>query len=373
MMPVSGKRKVNKQIVQEAAEWAEELDHSPLSDTDKQALADWLLRSPEHVHELMLAMTIYTAWEEADIAQGASLEKLLEASNPEIIPLMRQGMGDGSMHLAKPEPRKPVLSWRGVVGIAAAFVVAALGAHILGWSPSNMPFGWDSEKALIYQTDIGEQRSLVLDDGSVVHLNTRSEVAVNFTAKGRDIVLRQGEALFSVAPDAKRPFKVRVGGAVAQALGTVFNIYKQSGKTTVSVLEGKVAVSPEEKWGQKEQDIVLSVGQLAEVRQKGEPERPYIVATHAENMAAITSWRLRKLMFDRTPLSEIVTEYNRYNKTQIVIADEQLARIPFTGTFIADDPASLLGTLQLSGDVQVEKKQDGSIVVSKKTSSSIKG
>ena len=59
-----------------------------------------------------------------------------------------------------------------------------------------------------YVTDIGEQRSLALADGSEVQMNVRSSLSARVDETVRDLRLDDGDALFKVAKDPVRPFRV---------------------------------------------------------------------------------------------------------------------------------------------------------------------
>ena len=54
----------------------------------------------------------------------------------------------------------------------------------------------------------------------------------------------RGEALFRVHHDAGRPFRVYTDDAIVQAVGTQFDVYRRDDGTVVSVLEGRVDVTP---------------------------------------------------------------------------------------------------------------------------------
>src|SRR5258705_86287 len=93
-----------------------------------------------------------------------------------------------------------------------------------------------------YTTDVGEQRSLRLVDGSTVILNSRSRLHVAFTETARPLEVRQGQALFHVAKNSARPFIVRSDGTVVRAVGTQFDVNRNRSGTIVTVVEGRVAV-----------------------------------------------------------------------------------------------------------------------------------
>src|SRR5690606_41756429 len=81
-----------------------------------------------------------------------------------------------------------------------------------------------------FLTSIGEQRDFTLEDGSSLAVNTGSLVEVlRLDGSARELRLRRGEALFSVAHDPSRPFRVEVGGHTVEAVGTEFDIRLHEG------------------------------------------------------------------------------------------------------------------------------------------------
>lgn len=89
---------------------------------------------------------------------------------------------------------------------------------------------------------IGQQTLFTLDDGSVVHLNTQSILTVRMTESSCDLDLTRGEAMFEVAKDPTRPFRVKSGSVVVQVIGTRFNVYRRNDGVQVTVVEGEAKV-----------------------------------------------------------------------------------------------------------------------------------
>ena len=83
---------------------------------------------------------------------------------------------------------------------------------------------------------------MTLEDGSRIELNARSRLRVTYSKSLRTVELYDGQALFQVAKDASRPFLVKSGEATVRAVGTQFDVYRKDDHTTVTVLEGRVAV-----------------------------------------------------------------------------------------------------------------------------------
>ncbi len=121
------------------------------------------------------------------------------------------------------------------LGVAASFALVAL--IFAFW---KMP----AAATNAFETEIGENRSVALADGSIISLGGDTRIEVAMSENVRAIELVRGEALFKVAKDSARPFKVRAGDATIIAVGTEFNVERDSDRAVVSVTEGRVVVKP---------------------------------------------------------------------------------------------------------------------------------
>ena len=121
---------------------------------------------------------------------------------------------------------------------STAAVVLVLAASALWWLHDGDLLGLPKT----YQTAHGEQIVAQLPDGSELHLNTDSSVTVRYTRSERVVEIARGQALFTVARDDHRRFRVAAGDAHVLAVGTQFDIYRRPDATIVTVVEGSVAV-----------------------------------------------------------------------------------------------------------------------------------
>jgi transmembrane sensor len=242
-----------------------------------------------------------------------------------------------------------VRSGRWGVGLAASVGAAALIIAALVWTGDTRT----------YTTDIGENRILHLEDGSIMQLNAASRAEVTFDTRVRAIRLARGEAMFKVARDPARPFRVYAGANVIQALGTAFDVLNRPTGTTVSVLEGVVQItSPRRPEGAVASDV-LQAGEETRIDTVGRIEQRSSVDT-----ARMAAWRNSRLDFRADRLDDIAAQFNRYNDTpRIVIQDDAAAARRFSGVFDADDPHSLVDFLREEGGLVVED-QGRKIVVS---------
>jgi len=348
----------NQEIAEQAADWAVRLDAGELSAAERRDLADWLSASPVHIDEFLLASATISGLSNLDADRQVDLDELLASSSAEVVSLEKP-----QSHAA-PESRRV----SSVLKIAAAALVSLAAVSWIGvmlWS-QDVPEQTAPSIGEWYETGLGEQRSIQLEDGSLVHINTQSRLQVVFNDAERRVDLLSGEAMFDVEHDPDRPFRVWAGGTVAEALGTVFNVRVDDETAIVSVVEGVVKVDqraelealvPEREAepilaadpsiAPPRDNVILSVGDSASVQ-----STENAVTIDKQSIEAITSWRERKLVFEAERLDQIAAEFNRYNRTQLVVDDSELAAVKFTGVFDADDPDSFVKFLEFAGGVK---------------------
>jgi transmembrane sensor len=203
-----------------------------------------------------------------------------------------------------------------------------------------------------YMTAFGEQRSVMLDDGTRVTLNTASKIEVELGEKHRVVRLVQGEALFEVAHDTARPFDVTAGKATVRAVGTQFNVDARPQQTTVTVVEGRVAFLS----GKAQ---ILVAGDRLVVSAAGTA-----ALSHGFNVNAVLAWTRHQLVFERRTLREVAGEFNRYNHERITIESESLRSQEVTGVFQSNDPASFIAFLSNIPGVVIRDDGTGGHIVS---------
>lgn len=342
-------------LSEQAAHWWVVLHDDSCTVADREAFAAWVRRSPDRVEAFLRVCMVQSALHASDVRwPEISAEELIRQArdgSAEIIPV------SWFSHAAQPRHR-PVFMWSARMlsaGVATVLIAAvALWLHL---APSR------------YETAIGEQRSVLLDDGSLVMLNTSSQIEVTYTKQRRFIQLVRGEALFQVTADAARPFDVSVGAAVIRAVGTRFNIDLRSDRATVTVVEGEVKVISERTGPQgaapgsndpaAEPVIeVITAAERVTVTASGmsEPE-------HLSNPASVTAWTQRQLVFENRPLAEVASEFNRYNRQRILIDSDALQSEEVTGVFQANDATSFLAFISGLPGVSVRVNERGDHVV----------
>jgi transmembrane sensor len=184
-----------------------------------------------------------------------------------------------------------------------------------------------------FSTRIGQMREVVLSDGSVVSLNTNSEILVRFTNEARNINLLRGEALFDVAKNRHRSFIVSAGDTRVRAVGTSFTVSRLPRKPIqVLVREGVVEL--------KRTDALeaMPVRAGANIRAIASPGAPIVtVAMPEEKLARDLAWQRGNIALDNQTLADAADEFARYSEVRIVI-DPGVSNKTVTGLFASNDP-----------------------------------
>jgi transmembrane sensor len=358
-----------KVIADEAAQWYVTLHAESCSTADRRAFAEWVARSPECVAAYLRISRTLGAIQSSTLSwPETSVEQIVADAKAEGVVTALPGASAAPSTKSGSRWRAP---WIPVVAAAAALIVS-LGTWLLLRTPHS------------FETDVGEQRSVVLEDGSVVTLNTSSRIDVDLRADRRVIRLDRGEALFQVARDPGRPFAVVAGTATVQAVGTEFNVDRRDARTTVTVVEGQVRVrtqpatasvaapdSNEVARAGTAPEMMLAAAERVVIAGDvlGTPER-------IANIAPVTAWTQRRLVFERRPLGEVAEEFNRYNRQRIRVLGASLRQQEVTGLFQANDPESFVQFLAGIPDVRIERNASGDYLVhddSEKSSDSAGG
>lgn len=377
MSKETSRTELSSQTLEEASGWFIEFNEGELDDDKRVEFNHWMRRSPEHVRAFL---EIGAAWEES-AGLGKSKTSNIEAliaealSESNVVPISPGPSGvlseSEKPSVGNPERSNPGNNPEGIPGTSAVRRRFTLAASLIAAAVGLT--AWIAQTRNTYSTDIGEQRSITLVDGSTVELNSRSKLRIDFSENERTVILLQGQALFHVSKDARRPFIVASDTARVRAVGTQFDVYRKISGTTVTVLEGKVSVGSVEESGAKpgglpndplrsdsvpkasknaaESVVLLNAGEQVIVTAKAAiPAKPKAI-----NVATATAWTQGKLIFDETPLTEAAEEFNRYNTKRVIIDDPSLETFHVRGTFSATNPERLAEFLRQRFGVAVNE------------------
>jgi transmembrane sensor len=302
-----GQDRLGQDRLGEAAEWLVRLQAGDLAEADALAFDAWLQASPLNARAYDRVLGVSDEFE----TNAAAVREGLRARRPARgLPLRRHYAAAGAL--------------------AAAALVAAVVV------PALLP----QPKPQVFATGAGQHRSISLADGSKIDLNAGTRLAVTLRRDARQVVMDEGQAVFDVAADARRPFVIAAGDRMVRVVGTQFDVRRREGRLSVTVTRGTVEVSPRE--GAAGAAFRLHPGQRLE-HVEGAAAAKVMAAAPDQALG----WRSGRLVYRDQPLSVVVADLNAEFDKPIRLADPTLSAAPVSGVFIVDDEDAVVRRLAL--------------------------
>jgi transmembrane sensor len=338
-MSVGEKQTEPNEIDLEALRWLALMERGPLRPQEQHSFAAWVAADVRHQGAMIRA-------------QAASLR------------LDRLSALAGGHSVLEPFPQQQSLLQKNttrrriIAAAASAAVLMGIGAWLGRGLIQEMGGGTR------YASGVGELKKVVLADGSVITMNTQTELRVRYTDERRDIRLVRGEAMFTVTHDAKRPFAVRVDEWTAVAVGTAFAVHRLDelahsyGPTSdVTVTEGVVQLLPVDRSVAKAGPR-LTANQKAFIGADGKVEVGQVSDSQIVQQLA---WRTQLVVFTGEPLRQAVAEMNRYSERRIVVGDPELGERHIVGVFSTADTQTFVSAM--TATLGVEAVGRGNVVL----------
>lgn len=324
-----------------------------LESVDDIVLAEasaWLarLQGPERTPAVE---TAFRAWLAMEPAHAQAFARVTEAW--EMVPGAARLRAQADAMKAGLNPRAARRPWLAVPAALAACAALVAAAGLVWWSLQDP----------VYHTAVGEQRTVTLDDGTRIALNTDSRLSVAYDDGERRVRLERGEALFEVMPQPQRPFIVEAGSEQVRALGTTFVVRRDPDRLAVSLIEGRVEVEPRASTQQASRmrqaragTTVLSPGERIVVRADAprHVDRPRI--------EVLTAWRHGEVMFDDITLADALAELDRYGRNRVRLADPELSQLRISGVFATRDSAEFARSIAQLHGLRVERAENGIVL-----------
>jgi len=305
----------------EAARWFVRLQEPAVDVEEQRRFEAWLCADPQHREEFEVLQGL---WSATDLLPEARLYALCET------PPTR----------AK---HRSLLRY----AVAASVLAVALGLGL--FSGLNHTSNYSAQ----FATTLSERRHVALPDGSVIDLNSRTRLQVNYEKGQRNIELSEGEAMFSVEHDSARPFVVTTDVGKVTVTGTRFDVRRDATQTRVAVEQGTVKVQGRE--APTEQFVSLTAGQGTRVDTQGN-----VAAAYPINADELTAWRSGKLVFNNASLTDVAEEVSRYRAKPLRVDTAAVGHLRLTSVFKSDDTDALLRALPSILPVAVRNLDDGS-------------
>lgn len=343
------------EIREQASEWIAKMQSGQLSDEEQAQLKAWVAQSRNHENELKM---MAENWDRLHTIGKKHLAVSSRSSNAE-------------------NNRESTNTWVNFALKAAAaisFLALIPLVYFLSFHP-NSKF----ETNGVFVTKVGAQKTINLSDGSVVFLNTNSELLVNYNENSRNLTLLRGEASFDVAKDKLYPFVVKAGNGDVQALGTSFAVRLNGEKVDVLVSHGTVRVRAsdanirpnakeerpakhKEKPSNAEESVIARAGNRV-VFEKHKVES--VTVETQETLDRELYWKKGFLDFNQIPLAQVVSEVARYTDYKIVISDSTLEHLTVGGYYPIDNIETIFETLEMNFNLEVTELDDNTFVIKK--------
>jgi transmembrane sensor len=248
----------------------------------------------------------------------------------------------------------------------------------------------------MYITAIGEYSKHTLEDGSVLTLNSNSQVEVNYTLTKRVINLLKGEAHFDVMSDHNRPFEVYAENRMVKAVGTAFSVYRLKDNIEVLVTEGKVDLAiVESTLLLKPASLSISSEDEQQILTTNQPENKVMIIASLEAGQSISipissnftssdsldtpivkyaqgdlvrklSWLDGRLVFAGESLEEVVAEVSRHTPLLIEVTDPELRKLRIGGQFRAGETDALFDVLESGFGIKITRINNGHVQLNAK-------
>lgn len=285
---------ITPEVRAEAAAWLARLRADDRTANDERAFQAWLKASPAHAAAFE---AVTQAWEIAGALSRADRDWLERDVEPSRRPLLTR--------------RAALAAGLGTLVIAGGTLVTLREAY-----------------AGVYETDIGEQKHVTLDDGTQVFLDTDTRIKVRFSEGARLVALDRGRANFRVAPDVKRAFVVEAARKRIVAGRTTFDVRRDGERVSVVLIQGKASVD----------GAPVEAGQrLIAAQAKAVVDRP--------NLTQALAWQTGQAIFDNQTLTEAVAEMNRYSTVKLNVADRGIAALRMSGVYRVGDNAAFANSV----------------------------
>ncbi|NLS27091.1 Protein FecR [Sphingomonas sp. S2M10] len=286
----------------QAGEWLARLHADDRTAADDAAFRAWLGADPSHRDAFERASTIW------DALPGLSGSSFAPAAAP-----VEAG------------------------GVSRRMVLAGGGALVLAGS---LTLGWREAQAGVYRTEVGEQRRLVLEDGSRVMLDTDTRIRFRTRRDVRTLALGLGRVDVDIAADP-RPFVIDLGVRRATAQAGRLDLRREGDMVALTAIQGSARVDAAGA------PVALSPGSRIAIA-AGRADR----VDHPE-LDDLIAWQSGRLAFRDETLAQATAEMNRYSTHALVIADPRAAAMRLSGVYRVGDPEAFARSLALLLPVRV--------------------
>jgi len=290
------------EIRAEAAAWLARLHAEDRDGADEAAFRAWLSASPSHAAAFE---AVDRVWSDVGGLDGLRTD-------------LRTDFHVGSLRERGQTSRRALLAGVGLLAVTGGSALF-----------------WRSASAKVYETDIGEQKHVALDDGSQLFLDAKTRVAVSFSETERTVNMQYGRVNFRVVPDLKRPFVVEAAERKIVASRCNFDVRCEDGQVQVVLIHGEADVKPASAPASQGQRLQAGERLVAsnDVEKRDKPD-----------LTRVLAWQSGYEMFDNQDLAQAAEEMNRYSTAKLAV-DPSVAGLKVSGVYRVGDNSAFAHSL----------------------------
>ncbi|PCK08191.1 MAG: hypothetical protein COA42_10305 [Alteromonadaceae bacterium] len=362
-----------KQTRASAAHWLTEMQSPTWDDAQQNRFELWLQQAPLH-RETYLQMQ--HVWEDlselADSPEALRLQNATPSEQTTNAPTTQAPSHPAQTVTTWIRKLLDGLTWFKPLAFGSAASISLCVALYLGFL--NLPASKKAEWIQV-STEVAEIQSLNLEDGSQIILNGQSTLQYRLLRERREVKLLSGQAFFDVASDVNRPFIIDSGEVRIKVVGTQFDVKNIQSIVQVAVLEGHVKVSTltadntsnnissnTSDKAEIPQIRSLYAGNKIEIR-RGEP----LGKVKTISRKQIASWKNGSLIYENTPLREVIDDINRYYPGTIEIDGNALGDIPITAAFSLKNIDKVPAMIQHLLPIEITTHEGNKLILSDKS------
>jgi transmembrane sensor len=325
-----GATKLNR--YEQASEWLLRMDNPERTEED---VNEWLRWCDEDPQNLAAFEAFQGDWRDLDALKTTS------SANDPIRPTAR--------------PSRSNLQWRRPIVFVAIAAGAALVALGFTWFAREHGLPIPHQQVAAAETN----RAATLPDGSRVILSAQTSINVDYNGSRRNLQLSAGEAYFKVQHDKNHPFVVHAGDISVTAVGTAFDVRRESDRVTVTVEEGIVEIA-----GSAFAKMGLPTTWRAEAGyQLTYSSNGRTAMISSVDTSSALEWRSGELAYVWEPLGAVVDDLNRYSAHKVIIKDPAVATLRFTGTVFTASLTDWVKAVEQAYPVRADTTANGDIVL----------
>ena len=318
------------------------------SEAERREVLSWVEESPENKEEFLRREADFVFDAMPDTAPShAATAQMLETIAPQ---------------------RRKIRFLRAVAAVAATFFIgvflwtlhdnARLNRQVMSLTAQNekliaIPELAQGESVLNYKVNPGVKGKITLPDGSEVILNSASTLRTPAKFEnGKRVVELEGEGYFKVESNPDWPMYVRTSrGVTVKVTGTEFNLstYSDDAALKLTLVRGKVSLLDEKN----ETEVFVKEKEEVVIGAKAQLEKP---ARKPADLKLNTSWKDGYLVFDNTPIREVIKKMERWYGVDITVADSNVMNNHFTASFRSESLQQVLTLLDITCGIKSKIK-----------------